>query len=418
VFGGGADDTVLTFAHLLRPHAFWGRVGFRAVVMPCLVLGWLVAKMSVLTLWELARWLGAALRDFSLGRRVASFREMVTRLLVGGWLRELLTLGVTVDLYAGVPALYVNFVDYDVAAHEVGPRHRTAFRALRGIDGSIGRLARVLRRVPKHGYDLFVLSDHGQIRSVPFRAVANGASVAEVILGCFRPGGGEAEGVRPPAGPALSRPPTPTELDSPMPFWPFTSRWQRNLAVVERPVRERNAVWIGGLCIVPAGPNVNVYLLHTPAHVPAEEIEARYPGGLARLSRHPAIGFVLARDGRGPVCYYRGDVLRIPPPPGNTGCPLFDRPDRETVVRGLQDLLRMPSSGDVIVYGHYTDAGCVNFLDERGSHAGPTEAELYVFVAAPPHVAFDFRAVTSARDLYPLFARYHGAILESGADRG
>jgi hypothetical protein len=183
-------------------------------------------------------------------------------------------------------------------------------------------------------------------------------------------------------------------------------------------VRERNAVWIGGLCIVPAGPNVNVYLLHTPAHVPAEEIEARYPGGLARLSRHPAIGFVLARDGRGPVCYYRGDVLRIPPPPGNTGCPLFDRPDRETVVRGLQDLLRMPSSGDVIVYGHYTDAGCVNFLDERGSHAGPTEAELYVFVAAPPHVAFDFRAVTSARDLYPLFARYHGAILESGADRG
>ena len=27
VFGGGADDTVLTFAHVLRPHAFWGRVG-------------------------------------------------------------------------------------------------------------------------------------------------------------------------------------------------------------------------------------------------------------------------------------------------------------------------------------------------------------------------------------------------------
>jgi hypothetical protein len=195
-----------------------------------------------------------------------------------------------------------------------------------------------------------------------------------------------------------------------MSLWPFTRRWQRNLALVERPVRERNAVWVGGLGIVPAGPNVNVYLMHTTAHVLAEEIEARYPGGLVRLSRHPAIGFVLARDARGPVCYYRGDVLRVPPPSGNTGCPVFDRPDREIVVQGLQDLLSMPSSGDIILYGHYADAGCVNFLDERGSHAGPSEAELYAFLAAPPHVAFDFRRVRRARDLYPLFARYHGEV--------
>jgi hypothetical protein len=409
VFGGGADDTVLTFAHLLRPHAFWGRVGFRAWVVPCVVVAWLVAKMSVVTLWEVLGWLGAALRDFSLGRRVASFRRMATRLLVGGWLRELLTLGVTVDLYAGVPALYVNFVDYDVAAHEVGPRHRSALRALRGIDRSIGRLARVLRRVREHGYDLFVLSDHGQIRSIPFRDVARGASVAEVVLGCLGPAPGDPVRAAARAEPAPGKPTTEADVDPPMPLWPFTSRWQRNLALVERPVRERNAVWVRDLCIVPAGPNVNVYLTHTRARVLAEEIEARYPGGLVGLSRHPAIGFVLARDARGPVCYYRGDVLRIPPPPGETGCPVFDRSDRDIVVRGLQDLLSMPSSGDVILYGHYADGGCVNFLDERGSHAGPSEAEMYVFLAAPPHVAFDFRAVTRARDLHPLFERYHAA---------
>ena len=405
VFGGGADDTVLTFAHLLRPHRFWGRVGFRAWVVPCVVVAWLVAKMSVVTLWELLRWVGATLRNFSLGRHVPSFRQMAIRLLIGGWLRELFTLGVTVDLYAGVPALYVNFTDYDVAAHELGPRHRGAFRALRGIDRSIGRFARVLRRVPEHGYDLYVLSDHGQIRSVPFRAVAGGASVAETILGCLGPPTGSA--TRPAsAAPALS-PPIPLGVDPPMPLWPFTSRWQQNLARAERPVRERNAVWISGLCIVPAGPNVNVYLTHTPARVLVEEIEARFPGGLARLSRHPAIGFVLARDRGGPVCYYRGEVLRIPPPSGDTGCPVFDRPDRDIVVQGLQDLLSMPSSGDVVLYGHYADAGCVNFLNERGSHAGPSEAELYVFLAAPPHVSFDFGAVTRAQDLHPLFGRYH-----------
>ena len=412
VFGGGAEDTVLTFAHVLRPHSLWGRVGVRALIVPCLVVAWLVAKMSVVSLWAILGWFGGALRDFSLGRRVRSFRRMLTQLLIGGWLRELFTLGVAADLYAGVPALYVNFVDYDVAAHDLGPRHPEALRALRGVDRSIARFARVLRRVPEHAYDLFVLSDHGQIRSVPFRAVAGGASVAEAIAGCFGPAAvAKVEAAPPAAAVPPTRPRGPgSDVDPPLPLWPFTGAWQRRLAATERPVRERrerNAVWVGDLCIVPAGPNVNVYLVHTTARVRAEELEALYPGALARLAGHAAIGFVLVRDARGPVCYYRGDVLRIPPPPGPTGCPVFDRPDRDIVVRGLQDLLGMPSSGDVILYGHYADAGCVNFLDERGSHAGPSEEELYAFLAAPPGVAFDFGAVTRARDLHPLFARYH-----------
>ena len=74
VFGGGADDTVLTFAHLLRPHAFWGRVGFRALVVPGLILAWLIAKMSVLTLWELAGLArgGASEPDPGAARRAAT----------------------------------------------------------------------------------------------------------------------------------------------------------------------------------------------------------------------------------------------------------------------------------------------------------------------------------------------------------
>ena len=405
VFGGGADDTVLTFAHLLRPHAFWGRVGFRALGVPALILAWLLAKMSVVTVWELLAWLGGALRDFSIGRRVASLREVGRRILVGGWLRELFTLGVTADVYAGVPALYVSFVDHDVAAHELGPRHRAALRALQGIDRSLGRLVRVLDRVPTLGYDLYVLSDHGQIRSVPFRDVVGSTSVATSILACFGRGPGAGDGgAADPAEPAR-----PAVADPPMPLWPFSGRGSRRLAAVERHVRERNAVWVGDLCVVPAGPNVNVYLTHTPARVLAEELEARYPGALVRLSRHPAVGFVLARDARGPLCYYRGALIRIPPPPGSTGCPVFDRPDRDVVVRGLEDLLAMPSGGDVILYGHYAARGCVNFLDELGSHAGPTEPELYAFLAAPPHVGFDFTRVSRARDLHPLFARYRAA---------
>jgi hypothetical protein len=99
----------------------------------------------------------------------------------------------------------------------------------------------------------------------------------------------------------------------------------------------------------------------------------------------------------------------MPPPPGPTGCPLFDRSDRELVVDGLRSLLAMPSAGDIVLYGHYTARGCVNYLGERGSHAGPSEEELYGFVMAPPSVGFDFGSVRGPADLYPLLAGYHPA---------
>jgi hypothetical protein len=56
-------------------------------VLPCLVLACLVAKMAVVTAWGLLAWVARVLRSFSLGLRVPSFRQMSTRLLVGGWLR-------------------------------------------------------------------------------------------------------------------------------------------------------------------------------------------------------------------------------------------------------------------------------------------------------------------------------------------
>jgi len=411
VFGGGAEDTVLTFARLLRSGRGRGRAGLVERARSTLALGGVVLRLSVATAAALAGWVGGVLRDLSLGRRVASLRELATTLAISGWLRELFTRGVTLDLRAGVPALYVTFVDYDVAAHEHGPESRAALRRLRLLDRSVRRIARAARRRGGRGHDLFVLSDHGQVRSVPFGRVAGGASFASVVLDCFGPPTApvaaeacRAEGAEPPAPRA--------------PWWPWRlgGGWQRSPECLQGPIRERNAVWAGGLCIVPAGPNANIYVTYTTDRVLAEAIEARYPGAIERLSRHPGVGFVLTRDAGGPLCCYRGSVLRIPPPPGPTGCPVFDRPDRDVVVRGLEDLLAMPSGGDVIVYGHYAEAGCVSFLGEIGSHAGPSESELYGFVAAPAGVAFDFGAVTRPRDLHALFARYRRAPASAGPE--
>lgn len=405
VFGGGAEDSVLTFARLVRPTGRWGRFGVRARLGPPLVLVWVTAKTLVLTGYEVVRWTGWAFRDLCLGRPVRSPKRWLVRLVISRWLRELFTLSLTADLYAGVPALYVNFVDYDVPAHALGPEHPGALRALRDVDASIRDIWRVLRRVPELGYDLFILSDHGQTASVPFEAVAGTRSAATVLLDVFRAAARDRQGSAPgrPVGPP-ARPRA----------WPLGGAWQRHLAYLEPRSRERHAIWAGDLCIVPAGPNVNIYLTDQKGHVLAEDLEARYPGILDRLSRHPTVGFVLARDAEGPLCYYRGVRFRVPPEPGPTGCPLFDRADRELVVEGLQALMAMPSAGDIVLYGHYAPRGCINYLGERGSHAGPAEEELYGFVLAPAAEAFDFGAVRGPADLYPLFLAYQGAAAPGG----
>ena len=304
VFGGGADDTVFTFAHLLRPSPAWSKVGLRAALFPWLILTWAALKMAARTIVTALRWLARFLRNrFWRGARLSS-RRLFYRLLITEWLRGLFTLSVTADIYAGVSAIYVNYVDYDIPAHALGPLHSSALRTLCLVDRSIKNIARVISRVPEWRYDLYVLSDHGMTRSVPFEALSGGISAAEAVLiafQCTKHAEPHADG----------KPPTRREFR-----WPFASASQRHLAYLEPRSRERDAVWAGRLCVVPAGPNMNIYLLGHERHVSVEQIEIEYPGALETLSRHPGIGFLLARDRGGPVCFFRGILYNNPPAAG------------------------------------------------------------------------------------------------------
>jgi hypothetical protein len=203
------------------------------------------------------------------------------------------------------------------------------------------------------GYDLYVLSDHGQSRTRLFRRVARGASLDDVVRDAL---GGE-------AAPEMK--------------------------------------------IVTAGPNAFVYFTDRADPLTAAEIESRHPHALARLSRHPGIGLALARGAAGPVCWYRGHRVPLTRRPDPTvRDPFARRADREVVVAGLRDLMAMPSAGDIVLYGTGAAAGDVSFIDERGAHAGPSEAELHTFILYPPSVALPEAPLTHPVQLYPHFMAY------------
>jgi hypothetical protein len=398
VFTGGAVQNLFTFAIMKRPTGS----GLLAALSALVVLAWVAIKSTGITVVELVR---AVLR--LLADPVAEWRRgwkwLVIKIGVSVWVRELFTLAVARDVYAGVSTIYVNYLDYDVFSHAYGPRHPRALRALRRVDDSLKQIWRVCRRVPEHRYDVYVLSDHGQAHTTPFGDLTGGRRFERVIFEDFL----TPEQARP-VGP--ERPAGRHHLASGIKAFRMGRApgfFQRFFNYIEdgfpwvlgelKEARERDNV--RAIC---AGPNAFIYFVDHDAPLPIERIEDRWPGLAEELSRYFGVGYVFARGADGPVCFWRGKRYRLGD--AERG-PFAGRPDAALVVASIRDLMAMPSAGDFVIYGIDSASGHVSYIAEAGAHAGPSPEELHTFVVAPPGAELP-KPLTHPTQLYPYFARY------------
>jgi Type I phosphodiesterase / nucleotide pyrophosphatase len=389
VFTGGADNSLLTFSRLMKPT----RAGLPLLRLgpSTVLLGWVITKCIWLTAVELTRFL---IRLASHPRRAGpeGLRWLGLKIVFSVWMRELFTLSVSADLYRGVSAVYVNYLDYDVFAHAFGPTHKSARRALRHIDNAIGQLVRILERLPELEYDLYILSDHGQTITRPFVQVSGGRTLDEVIRSILgsRPGRNGKRNI------SMAR-----QLAG------YKRREKRGLLQrffnhMERghhvEVRRDDTVRV-----ITAGPNAFVYFLDSPEPLLIEDIEARYPGAAVLLSKHPGVGLVLARSAAGPLCWWRGREVSLEHEASDG--PFANRKERNLVLEGLRDLMAMPSAGDLVVYGIGAPENDVSFMEERGAHAGPSEHEMRTFFIHPEAVSAP-ASLNHPIELYAHFAAY------------
>jgi len=401
VFTGGAANNLLTFARLMKPT----RAGLPLLRLglSIVLLGWVVAKCICLTAAELLRFL-LRLTSHPGSASAEGLRWLGLKIVFSVWLRELFTMSVSADLYRGVPAVYVNYLDYDVFAHAFGPAHRSAMGALRRIDNAIGQLLRIVDRLPELEYDLYILADHGQTMTRPFPLVSGGRTLEEVTRSILGHGAGPLEDTRPrPSGKphvgvarqlaGFRRPEAQGLLQR------FFNHMERERRVDPRGDQTSPET----VRIITAGPNAFVYFLDTPEPLLLEDIERRHPGAAALLSEHPGIGLVLARSATGPVCWWRGREVSLEHD-GSDG-PFAKREDRQLVLDGLRDLMAMPSAGDLVVYGIGAPESDVSFIEERGAHAGPSEQEMQTFFIHPAAVSV-LGPLSHPVELYAHFAAY------------
>ena len=399
VFTGGAAYSLLTFAMLKRPS---GKGVLRAL-SAFLVLAWVVVKSVAISVAEIGRALVVLVADPVSAPR--GWKLLALKIGVSVWIRQLFTLSAARDIYAGTPAIYVNYLDYDIFAHAWGPRHRRALRSLRAVDASLKILWRAVRRVSEHRYDLYILSDHGQAHCTPYDRLNGGRRIERLLFEEFlvpagahevapgrRGGRGMASGIK-----AIRSGRAPGVVQR------FVNYLESDYPWLLGEVKEARQQ--GDVRVIAAGPNAFVYFLDDPQPLALERIDERFPGLVDDIARSRGIGFVLARAAGGPMCVWRGKRYRLEELGEG---PFAGRGDLDLVQAGIRDLMAMPSAGDLVLYGLEAPNGHVSFIAEIGAHAGPTADEMHTFIVMPPGVAWP-GPITHPLQLYPHFARYQDA---------
>jgi hypothetical protein len=379
VFTGGAVNNLFSFAMLKRPTG----TGVLRVLSAFIVLAWVITKCLVLTTVELVRAVLRLIAD-PVTEMARGWKWLVIKIGLSVWMRQFFTLSVSSDIYRGVPAIYVNYLDYDVFAHAYGPRSRRAARALRRIDSSLRQLWNVMRRVPEHEYDLYILSDHGQTATTPYQTLHGGIRVERQLFDEFFDPSGTAAvtAVTPWAERLLAGVQTLRRNRSSGVFQRFLNYLERDFLARLGDVREAHER--AGVRVIAAGPNAFVYFMHDDDPVPLEAVDERTPGLVDELSRSRGIGFVLARSAGGPICVWRGKRYAMA---DLAQGPFAGRADVDRVREGVRDLMAMRCAGDLVLYGHGSPDGDVSYIAEQGGHAGPSADEMQTFVVYPVHAA-------------------------------
>ncbi len=413
VFSGGAQRSLFTLSKMVDSLVpVMARM--RDILILFLVnigIGW---RLLLFSLLESARDILDRARSRLTGKPSCAGGLLfpVIRAVTNVILKEIATVATVTDIGRGVPFIFTTYISYDEMAHSRGPESKAAFKEIKAIDRRIKRIYKAIRRKNPRGYDLFILSDHGQIPTVPFESYF-GESIREFLVRNSAMGV-EAHSLGPEGEAQLSKLLSfinqMRHLESllPKPLRPFCERFIRKLWR-RAPGGWPRLNWKSAeqIFVVPTGGMAHVYFNFKKDKASFEEIEGRYPGLIRAIAGHPGIRCVVSSSGDGVlVMSSRGDI-RIDGRVRISGRnPLGDLPGFRGILGEIEKLAAMRNSGDLIIFGGRKNGFMFSFANELSGHGGIEPEEQDSFVIAPPDVGFPFGSIGGRRDLYNFFSSY------------
>lgn len=273
-----------------------------------------------------------------------------SRLAVCIVMREVIVVRSAMDLARGLPIVHMNLLGYDEQSHRRGPDSAFAHWTLKGIDDAVKRVYNAANRSLARDYDVWIYSDHGQVKSVPY-STQTGESVQTAISRVFDQ--------------TVS-----TTHDAP-------SGIQFQRARMLRPKRHRPETQPPDrLPIVTSlGPLGCVYLGTT---CPADKRDA-----MARaLVEQARIPIVFAADGNNRATVWT-EHGRFALPADAAAVLGPDHPFLHEVAADMVALAHHEHAGEFFIAGFRPDGTSISFPNENGSHGGVSGDETSAFALLP-----------------------------------
>lgn len=265
----------------------------------------------------------------------------------------------------GYSPIYAGFYAFDETAHAFGPGDPSVARILKHVNRTIKTVA----QARGDDYELLVLSDHGQVDTVPF-AARKGQHFGQVIAGLL-PG--------------------------------FRVQEMRGKAFGPEPERAKGTVNVtlsGGLA--------HIYIADRPARLHYRELLNVQPDFVSNLSRLDEIAFVMARDGGEDVFAAKGRMLER-----DDVKPLLEAYDDPDILQAqLSRLNSFHASGDLLVFAAFVEGKQVNFEDQAGGHGSIGGEQLHPFVLAKKAWNLRTDTVNGAHELHTVLSGLRDRLLD------
>lgn len=378
IFSGGAAESHLTASDF----------GVRSARLMLSPTRWVA--LSIWHVWSAVRAIGnlflvtvLAVVDLARGRLsprefLSELRFVPLRVLISVVMREIVAIGSTIDLHRGLPVVQLNLLGYDEHAHRRGPDSKFAMWSLRGIDKVIHRVWLAARASRRRDYLIWIYSDHGQEKVVPFEKMY-GVSVPRVVERIYQDlHSADTE-------PASPRPETifepPPSSNAPRLHWLSSKFLEKSLLEDDHEPSAPGATRIsrpdGSIVVTHQGPAGSIYL---PREHPPRFLE-EFGERLVRDGKIPMAIRPIANDGA--IAWTARGAFWLP----QQGAELFgeNHPHVHEVAKDLVTLAHHSGSGDVLIFGWNPDQP-LSLQNERGSHGGPGPDETSAFVVVPPEV--------------------------------
>lgn len=323
---------------------------------------------------------------------LAELKFVPVRVAISIFLREVCVIGGKIDISRGMPVVHINFLGYDEQSHRRGPGSLFAHWTLKGIDDSIARLWRAAHHSIWRRYEIWVYSDHGQVKVTPYHQF-QGYSLEEAVDKAFET----------------------------LKAIPAKTRHQR-----VRSIQTQRVKLLGGNLVqrLFAALGINNSSSEEPSDIAAlgpvghiyspfvlEQQESQLVANELAVKHNVPLVLQVESAGRVKATTSEGDFF-LP----EDCARLFgdDHPFIDSLGEDLIRLCQHTDAGDFVVMGWRKGVAALSFADENGAHAGATPDETNGFALLPE----DAPLQPSGRQYIRPSDIYHAALQRLGRTEG